>query len=214
MAHCWKGNDMTDRTKVPEHNETEVLVRSGRRCCYCYGLNGDASVKQHGQIAHLDHQPTNHDFDNLAYMCLDHHSEYDGGGKQSKHMTIPEAKRYRENLYHDLPNLTGGLRTSPGEFRIRDSKFNAVVENADEAYAMQVTEPAILENVEANLKVLGKSKIAAAFSTNQPLNSELLSCPKCSAWVPCVFTGKAPPLEVTCPKCGTSFPHTDREKET
>lgn len=57
-----------------------------------------------GQIAHLNHNPNNHRFDNLAWLCLDHHDDYDGRSSQSKGFKAGEVKAYRDRLYarHDL----------------------------------------------------------------------------------------------------------------
>ena len=41
-------------------------MASGRRCCLCYGLKGDFSVKR-GQLAHIDSNPSNCLIDNIAY---------------------------------------------------------------------------------------------------------------------------------------------------
>lgn len=71
---------------------------SRRRCCICFGLERDDSRKR-GQIAHLDEDPANNDFDNLAYLCLDHHDEYDGSTSQSKSLSLQEVKVYLKELY-------------------------------------------------------------------------------------------------------------------
>ncbi|HYA41732.1 MAG TPA: hypothetical protein VEF34_10535 [Syntrophobacteraceae bacterium] len=78
--------------------QAAVLLRSRRRCCLCFGLNRDTSIKQ-GQIAHLDHDPANGAEDNLVFLCLDHHDQYDSTTGQSKNFTITEVKKYRLELY-------------------------------------------------------------------------------------------------------------------
>jgi hypothetical protein len=80
---------------------TAIFVSSGRRCCLCFGLNGDFAQKQ-GQIAHVDHNSTNPDFDNLAFLCLNHHDRYDGQIWQSKGYTIQELKAYWDLLYQEV----------------------------------------------------------------------------------------------------------------
>lgn len=89
---------MTKRKPVPVSNETEVLVKSKRRCCLCFVLNGDDAEKK-GQIAHLDRNPANSKLENLAWLCFDHHDQYDGKTSQSKGFTINEIKEYRRRLY-------------------------------------------------------------------------------------------------------------------
>jgi hypothetical protein len=62
-----------------------------------------------GQIAHLDGNPGNFGLDNLAYLCLNHHDEYDGKTSQSKSLQIEEVKIYRKELYDsfaDWQNVT------------------------------------------------------------------------------------------------------------
>jgi hypothetical protein len=85
------------RPKVPKPAETSVLLASGRRCALCFGLYGDASVKP-GQIAHLDRNPHNNAPDNLAFLCLPHHDQYDSKSRQSKGLTPDEVKAYRVHL--------------------------------------------------------------------------------------------------------------------
>lgn len=86
------------RTTTPKNIETEVLLQSGRRCCLCFGIEKDFLPKK-GQIAHLDRNPANNALENLAFLCLQHHDEYDSRPSQSKGLTISELKAYRDRLY-------------------------------------------------------------------------------------------------------------------
>lgn len=86
------------RKQIPKSIEAEVLVKSRRRCCICFGLNRDEDVKK-GQVAHLDKNSSNNAYDNLAFLCFHHHDEYDSKTSQSKNLTIPEVKKYRNELY-------------------------------------------------------------------------------------------------------------------
>ena len=94
---------MPSRPHLPRTIETEILIRSRRRCCVCYGLKRDLAEKR-GQIAHLDRHRENNRPDNLAYFCLDHHDQYDSRTSQSKGLTEGEAKHYRQELYAALEN--------------------------------------------------------------------------------------------------------------
>jgi hypothetical protein len=85
------------RTRVPESIQAEVVTSCRRRCCICYGLNGDLELKR-GQIAHLDKDRNNNKIDNLAFLCMDHHDEHDSRTSQSKSFLIQEIKGYREEL--------------------------------------------------------------------------------------------------------------------
>ena len=60
-------------------------------------MNQDDAEKK-GQIAHLDRNASNNSPDNLAFLCLDHHDQYDSRPSQAKGLTIEEVKRYRTEL--------------------------------------------------------------------------------------------------------------------
>jgi hypothetical protein len=89
------------RRRLPSETQTTVLLRSRRRCCICFGLNRDTSIKS-GQIAHLDGDSANASKDNLAFLCLDHHDRLDSRSSQSKNFTIEEVKRFRIELYEAI----------------------------------------------------------------------------------------------------------------
>lgn len=113
---------MTIRKKPTTTIEADVLERSRRRCCICFGLSRDVAVKR-GQIAHLDGDRSNSSEENLAFLCFDHHDEYDSRMSQSKSFTMLEVKRYREELYqHVLPMIeAGAVRPPPADALASDS---------------------------------------------------------------------------------------------
>lgn len=84
--------------------ETSVLTKSARRCCLCHHLRRDFEEKL-GQIAHLDHDPTNEKEDNLAWLCLEHHSLYDSTTSQNKGYTPHEVKAARAQLYEAIARM-------------------------------------------------------------------------------------------------------------
>ncbi len=88
---------MSKRLTIPASLQADVVVECRRRCCVCYGLYRD-ELQKRGQIAHLDHDPKNNRRENLAWLCLEHHDEFDGKTSQSKGFTIQEVKRYRNEL--------------------------------------------------------------------------------------------------------------------
>jgi hypothetical protein len=85
------------RKSVPDTTMTEVLTACRRRCAICFGLHRDTTLKQ-GQIAHLDHDASNAAADNLIFLCLVHHDEYDSRRSQSKGITQGEVRHYRDEL--------------------------------------------------------------------------------------------------------------------
>jgi hypothetical protein len=91
------------RQKIPQIIETQLLTSCRRRCCICYGLERDFRVKQ-GQIAHLDGNRDNNKIDNLAFLCLAHHDNYDSKTSQSKGFTINEVKAFRDEINEFILN--------------------------------------------------------------------------------------------------------------
>jgi hypothetical protein len=109
----WLAMTKAPRKPTPSGIELQVLDQSRRRCTLCFHLKGDLSEK-HGQIAHLDDNPANYAEDNLAFMCMEHHSLYDSTTSQHKNYTVHEAKAARARLHQAIANgehITGG---SPG----------------------------------------------------------------------------------------------------
>jgi hypothetical protein len=92
---------MGERKRISTSTETDLLLKSGRRCCICYLVNHDYSVKI-GQIAHLDKNNANSHLENLAWLCLEHHNQYDSKTSQSKNFTKREVKEYRKLLYETV----------------------------------------------------------------------------------------------------------------
>ena len=87
---------------VPKPDTEEaVLTKSARRCCLCFHLKKDFREKR-GQIAHLDRNPSNDAEDNLAFLCFDHHTEYDSRASQHKNYTVGEVKKARNKLYVEV----------------------------------------------------------------------------------------------------------------
>jgi|GEM_PF-1900845 len=97
---------MANRKRISEEVQTHILTSSARRCCICFGIKNDFTEKK-GQIAHIDQNPSNSNIDNLVYLCLEHHDQYDGKTKQSKNITSGEVKHYREMLYQAMNKWRG-----------------------------------------------------------------------------------------------------------
>jgi hypothetical protein len=100
---------MVLRKKVPDTVQAEVLAQCRRRCCLCYGLNRDLKTKK-GQIAHLDGDRNNNRIENLVFLCLEHHDEYDSRTSQSKGFLQPEIERFREELTYHFSSWSTQLR--------------------------------------------------------------------------------------------------------
>ena len=85
------------RNSASERVQTNVLLKSRRRCSICFGLNRDTAIKQ-GQIAHIDKNPANNEEGNLVFLCFDHHDQYDSTTRQGKNLTSREVKEFRQEL--------------------------------------------------------------------------------------------------------------------
>src|ERR1700730_2072034 len=89
------------RKLAAEDVQRRILTQSRRRCCLCFWLDGKDEV-QRGQIAHIDQDNENPDEDNLVFLCLDHHDQYDGQTSQSKGLKSEEARHWRSELYREM----------------------------------------------------------------------------------------------------------------
>ena len=98
------GQEDNKRVRIPPDTEVQVFAKSGRRCCLCWGLHRTHQVVQ-GQIVHLDHDRTNSELKNLAFLCMQHHDQYDSKTSQSKGFSELEVKNYRDKLYAALPQI-------------------------------------------------------------------------------------------------------------
>ena len=93
------------RTPTTKAIETDVLTASQRKCCLCYYLGGIRTHRK-GQIAHLNQDRSDSSFENLVWLCLEHHDEFDSRTSQSKGFTMGEVAVYRDRLYSELGSHT------------------------------------------------------------------------------------------------------------
>ena len=110
---------MSARAPIPKPVETQVLTASQRKCCLCYYLKGIRSHRK-GQIAHLNRDPSDSRFENLVWLCLEHHDEYDSRTSQSKGLTPEEVRTHRDHLYQELG--TAPTTTAPQPDQVLDQR--------------------------------------------------------------------------------------------
>lgn len=89
------------RRAISDEVQARVLLRSRRRCCLCFWLHGEDDVRK-GQLAHLDGDNENSTEGNLAFLCLEHHDEYDSIPRLSKGLREREVKQWRDELYKEM----------------------------------------------------------------------------------------------------------------
>lgn len=102
------------RRYINAETQVSVLMLSRRRCALCHGLHDDHAVKA-GQIAHINRDSADARLENLAFLCLAHHDQYDSRTNQSKGFTPEELRRYRDKLYESF-NREEPLSLKPDGF--------------------------------------------------------------------------------------------------
>lgn len=113
-----------NRKKIAASLETEILLECARRCALCFHLNGVLCETQAGQIAHLDGNAKNSSKDNLAFLCVIHHTLFDSKTSQHKNYTIREVK-YARNQLHEVVKKSGHLQNENTSHRHDFSGVNA-----------------------------------------------------------------------------------------
>jgi hypothetical protein len=78
------------RTPIPNDLAAEVLYESNRTCCVC-----GERVKAI-QIHHIDENPSNNVFKNLAVLCLECHNETQINGGFGRKLNAPSVIKYRD----------------------------------------------------------------------------------------------------------------------
>jgi hypothetical protein len=114
------------RKATPKNDQTDVLMRSARRCALCFCLIGDLTEKL-GQLAHIDQDHSNGAEANLAFLCMEHHTLYDSKTSQHKNYTEGEVRRAKVSLEAAIKakQHLNQLQT-PRTIRRRKPKLNVV----------------------------------------------------------------------------------------
>lgn len=89
------------RKPIPKVVQADVVIKSKRRCPLCVFLNGKESERL-GQIAHLNGDNSDNRFENLVWLCLEHHDKFDSTTSQTKNYTQVEVRNYRDRLYQQF----------------------------------------------------------------------------------------------------------------
>jgi hypothetical protein len=89
------------RKPISADTQKVILLKSRRRCCLCFWLESRDEVLK-GQFAHLDNDPENNAEDNIAFLCFNHHDEYDGKTRIAKGLREKEVRHWRDELYREM----------------------------------------------------------------------------------------------------------------
>lgn len=155
------------RKAIPDPVQNAVLLKCRRRCCLCFWLDGNDDVKK-GQLAHLDHDNSNPDEQNIVFLCYDHHEEYDGRTSTSKGLTEGEIRRWRDELHKEMEHRFRTVLPGPLTIFYDEERHCFKEENNQCAvYRIGVRNDGVttVSNVAA--------KIAAVRAVEQPQNDEL-----------------------------------------
>lgn len=81
---------MSRRVKIPQPIADELMYRNRHTCCLCH------TPRKHVQIHHIDGDPSNFRFGNLAVLSLDCHSLVSSNEGLGRQYTPGEVVRYKE----------------------------------------------------------------------------------------------------------------------
>src|ERR1700734_2272853 len=132
---------MAKRPAIPTEIETRVLTSCRRRCCLCFYLSRLDEVRK-GQIAHLNKDSADNRPENLCYLCLEHHDEFDSTTSQSKGLSATEVRYYRDRLYERyMPIPEGAAPGSKAEEKQQESSLEpAEVEHLQRVATVRLNE--------------------------------------------------------------------------
>jgi hypothetical protein len=101
-----------ERVQIPERLAAEVMFASDRTCCVC------RREKDRIQIHHIDENPSNNTFDNLAVICLHCHSDTQRTGGFVRGVTAELVRLYNSS-WRDIVKLRlKPLAEAPGKLEL------------------------------------------------------------------------------------------------
>lgn len=115
------------------------MTNSRRRCCLCLYLDHRDEVRA-GQIAHVNRNSGDSSFENLVFLCLEHHDQYDGRTSQSKGVSELEVRTWRDHLYKRYPDPT-----TRSTFQAHAQELPQLLESSD--YSTLINENPKLEKL-------------------------------------------------------------------
>lgn len=102
------------RKAIPNSKEKKVLVMSKHCCCICQAERIYKPVAIH----HIDGNNSNNKLENLAVLCLDHHSMADAGLKKGK---VGSGKKLILHMSRSIKN--SGKQKSASQVKSRSENF-------------------------------------------------------------------------------------------
>lgn len=127
------------RKQIHHEVQASILFSSRRRCALCFSYNFDPSVKK-GQIAHIDQDSSNNSENNLVFLCLKHHDEYDSNTSQSKGITAKEVEKCKEELALFLKNMSENVNLI---FGTQESSLDKIASKINNHGDFQLVSPEV-----------------------------------------------------------------------
>jgi hypothetical protein len=112
--------------------QADVIHSTRRKCPICFSYEFDTNI-QKGQIAHIDKDSSNNNPENLIFLCLRHHDEYDSKTSQSKGITKEELRKCDNELKEYLSKSFPGSLTFQNESQNTDieARINRSISNTN-----------------------------------------------------------------------------------
>lgn len=79
------------RTPIPSDVEAEVMFSHDRTCCVC------RTPRMGTQIHHIDEEPSNHEIQNLAVLCLECHHRTQVTSGFARTLSAPLVRKFRDD---------------------------------------------------------------------------------------------------------------------
>lgn len=111
------------RINIPAKTEADVMFHSDRQCC--------VDKKKGVHIHHIDGDPSNNNFKNLALLCFDCHDDATKTGSLSKKLSAQTILKYRERHYEVIKKR-------------RDSEIAQVTK--------KIANPTYIDNINASIQ--------------------------------------------------------------
>jgi hypothetical protein len=107
------------RVEIPDEVAASVLFQADRTCCVCQERGKSI------QLHHVDEDPANNDFQNLAVLCLECHNLTQITGGFGRRLDRAQILKFRDNWHHRVGqrrDRADTITSSHGLISARDTK--------------------------------------------------------------------------------------------
>lgn len=129
------------RTNVPTDKAAQLLFHNRHQCCVCH------EPRKAVHIHHIDEDSGNNDWDNLAVLCLDHHSDVTGSQGFGRNYSQEEILLFKQHWEAECESWrqTSGSDAASADVEIVEPietifKVISLKEGEDESYSFDLEE--------------------------------------------------------------------------